>query len=30
MVVAFLRYSPRNLLEFGNKLVLCTLTIMDF
>ena len=27
MVVSLLRYSPRNLLEFRNKLVVCTLTI---
>ena len=27
MVVSLLRYSPRNLLEFRNKLVVCTLTV---
>ncbi len=27
MVVALLRYKPKNLVEFRNKLTLCTLTI---
>jgi hypothetical protein len=27
MVVRLLRYRPRNLLEFRNELVLCTLTM---